>query len=406
MKHDLILSKTFTKGKGPTAIIIKGENYFALKLLAKQYARKIQCVYIDPPYNTKREFENYSDSLDSHTWCHFLKLRLEAVKPLVAVGGWVVIQISDAEIGNAVVTADQVLGKANRVNIIVVKMSNASGVKMVHAEYRLPKLKEYLIVYANGKSKLNEVEMLSTDIPSKRYNKKLVGITSKEIEFIRKALSYKKIPYETFNKVRDIVAKASLANASQKEIAAKANNIVGLFNSDTVLAFIKTINTKQHLYAYLSPQGKLVVAYMQYPKDLKMPSVQMLFSKGLIHPGDLWTEKNHTDSVSFEGKVTFKNGKKGEHLISKILRMYSREGDTILDMFGGSGTTSAVATKLGRNSIALEKGPQFETHMLPRLKSVITNKDNGGITKIVNYKGGGTIKAYELFVRKNETKQT
>ena len=101
-------------------------------------------------------------------------------------------------------------------------------------------------------------------------------------------------------------------------------------------------------------------------------------------------------SVSFEGDVDFPNGKKPEKLIQRVLDMSTTPGDLVLDSFLGSGTTAAVAQKMGRCWIGIEMGDHVYTHCIPRLQKVINGEDQGGITKAVNWHGGGGFKFYEL----------
>lgn len=129
-------------------------------------------------------------------------------------------------------------------------------------------------------------------------------------------------------------------------------------------------------------------------KDVSEEKDGNLYKKNL--QGTYWDFVGETKNLTKEGKVVFQNGKKSERLISRILTMATDRGELVLDSFLGSGTTAAVAHKMGRQYIGIELGNHCFTHCIPRLKSVIDNTDNNGITKDVNWQGGGGYKFYEL----------
>tara|TARA_B100001989_G_scaffold250762_1_gene228498 strand:+ start:1065 stop:1529 length:465 start_codon:yes stop_codon:yes gene_type:complete len=131
--------------------------------------------------------------------------------------------------------------------------------------------------------------------------------------------------------------------------------------------------------------------------ESKLPRCKFLFADQYleIHPGDFWSDIK-TTGLDNEGGVEFKNGKKPEKLLERIIKMCSDPGDLVLDSFAGSGTTGAVAHKLGRKWIMIELGEHCHTHIIPRLKNIIDGKDNGGITKNVNWSGGGGFKYSKL----------
>ena len=110
---------------------------------------------------------------------------------------------------------------------------------------------------------------------------------------------------------------------------------------------------------------------------------------------NIWNDISYL-SLGHEGGVDFKNGKKPESLIKRILEIATDEGDIVLDSFAGSGTTGAVAHKMGRRWIMVELGEHCHTHIIPRMKKVIAGTDQGGISKDVNWKGGGGFRYYRL----------
>ena len=140
-------------------MLIYGDNLLALKALEQDYAGKIKCIYIDPPYNTGSAFEHYDDNLEHSTWLSLMKPRLELLRNLLADEGVIFVQIDDNEQAYLKVLMDEVFGREGFVNNICVKMSETSGVKMMHVKKRLPKLKEYVLVYKKRNLLLHPIKI-------------------------------------------------------------------------------------------------------------------------------------------------------------------------------------------------------------------------------------------------------
>ena len=146
-----------------------------------------------------------------------------------------------------------------------------------------------------------------------------------------------------------------------------------------------------------TPQKKKYVIKKDYNPEAAQPRIKLLFADDYltIHPGDFWQDIK-TTGLDNEGGVDFRKGKKPEALIRRIIDMASNEGDWVLDSFAGSGTTGAVAHKMNRRWIMVELANHCFSHTIPRLKKVIDGDDAQGITKSVDWKGGGGFKFYEL----------
>ena len=154
-------------------MLIHGDNLLALKALEQKYTGKVKCIYIDPPYNTKSAFEHYNDNLEHSTWLSLMKSRLEILRKLLRDDGGIFVQIDDNEQAYLKVLMDEIFGRDKFLNTISVKMSEASGIKMTHASKRLPKIKEYILVYKKEDLVLNEVK-----IPKKTWdNEQTCSIT-------------------------------------------------------------------------------------------------------------------------------------------------------------------------------------------------------------------------------------
>lgn len=156
-------------------------------------------------------------------------------------------------------------------------------------------------------------------------------------------------------------------------------------------------NTLPSAFSIVTNQKKMYLIRGDFNHETRLSRCKILFADQYltVNPGDLWTDIK-TTGLDNEGVVDFKNGKKPERLLYRIIRMNTNPGDIVLDSFLGSGTTAAVAHKMNRRWIGIELGEHCYTHCIPRLKSVIDGADSSGISKQLNWQGGGGFKFYEL----------
>jgi len=165
--------------------IIKGNNLVVLHSLKKRYAGKVKCIYIDPPYNTGSDSFGYNDRFNHSTWLTFMKNRLVIAKELLCDDGVIFVQCDDNEQAYLKVLMDEIFGNHNFLNCVAVKMSEPSGIKMSHVEKRLPKLKEYILLYKKNIVKLNEMKIPKENWDDE-YKTVIVNLTKEELDFIKK----------------------------------------------------------------------------------------------------------------------------------------------------------------------------------------------------------------------------
>lgn len=393
-------------------MLIHGDNLLALKALEADFAGKIKCIYIDPPYNTGSAFEHYDDNVEHSKWLSLMKQRLEILKNLLSDEGCIFVQIDDNEQAYLKILMDEIFGRQNFVNCIAVKMSEASGVKMAHTDKRLPKLKEYILFY-----KKSEIPVLSPEkIPLENWNNEykhiLTNISDKDIYKLKSIICKNGNSENDIKDCNEILKKAKIETLTNyflknnipqnKQTEWKFQNaykIIQAVGSSSVFNLAKTQpKLEQDIATALSNTGLVYLYKVNFDINAKQPRVQVIFADDnlLQNPGDFWQDIKTTGAVANEGGVLFPNSKKPELLIKKILTMVTNEGDLILDSFLGSGTTAAVAHKMGRKWIGIELGDHCYTHCEPRLQKVVDGTDQGGISKAVNWKGGGGYKFYEL----------
>ena len=329
----------FIDNGGEMNFLIEGDNLAALKLLKKTHKGGIDIIYIDPPYNTGNEdfmyddcFVDSNDTFRHSKWLSFMEKRLRIAKQLLSRNGAIFISIDDNEQSTLKMLCDDVFDENNQVNTICIKMSELSGVKMSHINSRLPKLKEYCIVYAQNSDSLQikPIERNKIDDPekflqySKYYSKiildKTLPVEDWEIVSVNSYCKQNNIDIDTNEKL----LKFKLENADK--LVYRTNN-KSFSNIKCNKKLTKIISSQGHEYIWW--EGK-----------------QMLFLSDYIktYEGDLWTDIS-TINLNKEGDVDFPNGKKPLKLLQKILQMFP-DSLTILDFFAGSGTTGHAVMKL------------------------------------------------------------
>ncbi|MBV6479586.1 MAG: hypothetical protein HGGPFJEG_02372 [Ignavibacteria bacterium] len=377
-------------------MIIHGDNLLALKALLPEYEGKVKCIYIDPPYNTGNAFTDYDDNVEHSTWLSLMKPRLELLRLLLMNDGLIFVQIDDNEQAYLKILMDEVFGRENFITNICVKMSHLSGVKMSHVEKKLPKIKEYIMLYSinKDKNKINPIYIQTSWNESlERYNQFIVNIEENYKNWIVKPVRRVAIEQGIDLNSKEVFEKFLIENA--KSIFRTARN-----------RSLEVTGVRNKFYQVISARGLSKFVYND--EEVLFAIEKLIEIDGKLVPGnplgDIWLDIG-INNLHNEGGVDFRNGKKPEKLIERILTMSSEKGDLILDSFLGSGTTAAVAHKMNRKYIGIEMGDHAYTHCKVRLDKVIDGTDQGGISKTVEWKGGGAYKFYQLapsFITKDE----
>ena len=401
----------------------------ALKALEQEFSGKVKCIYIDPPYNTGNAFEHYDDGLEHSIWLGLMRDRLEIIKKLMANDGLIFIQIDDTEQAYLKILCDEVFGRINYVNTISVNMKNIAGASGGGEDKRLKKNIEYILVYSKDYEKLlplnsvynytlmsDVVENYRNEGKSWKYTsilfdagkKEYVGSTvdgdGNEIKIykrpnpifktVNQVMKDEKITEkEVYNKYFDKIFEAKDAQSSirQRVVEAKLN-----LNIEDDLVSIeytpKTGRNKNTIYEqfYRGDKSRLFA----WLRDIGCVIDGALYKANRM--GTYWDVTSSINNLTKEGDVIFPNGKKPEILIQKIFELCTNKGDLVLDSFAGSGTTGAVAHKMGRRWIMVELGDHIHTHIIPRLHKVIDGTDQGGISQAVSWQGGGGFRYYRL----------
>ena len=394
-------------------MLIHGDNLLALKSLEANYSGKIKCIYIDPPYNTGSAFDLYNDNLEHSIWLSLMKERLILLKKLLSDDGLIFIQIDDNEQAYLTVLMDELFGRKNHLNTICVKMSEATGVKMTHANKRLPKLKEYILVYKKTDILINQIKIPKEKWDSE-YKHLMININHDEINIIKNIMNMNNASDEDIKRSDNILKNVitqnieeyfkenKITNKKEKE-RFKYDNAwrilrdVATTEGAKSLADEKKKNNNGNYFLIKTKQNKIYLIKNKYNSDASQPRIKMLFADDylMINPCDLWLDIT-TTGLEAEGNVEFKNSKKPEKLIQRCIELSTQKGDYVLDSFLGSGTTVAVAHKMKRKWIGIEMGNQIYSHCKPRIDSIIDGLDKTGITNDVSWDKGGGYNFYEL----------
>lgn len=371
--------KAILKGEeqSPTHLLLEGDNYHALSVLNYTHAGKIDVIYIDPPYNTGNKdfiyndrFVDREDSFRHSKWLSFMAHRLRLVKNLLAQTGVIFISIDDNEQAHLRLLCDQIFGEENFVNCIAVKSSENSGVKMSHTEKKLPKIKEYLLVYARN---ANDMQFTPITVPksvdakkfnayAKYYSKIILNPKDNaenwEIISIKKYLKDKKIRIKN----NDELTQFKLKNAER--VVYRTNNA-----TLAKMAFVtKTAKV-------ISPTG------LEY---IWWEGKQMLFLSDYTEESlcDQWTDISTINlNKEMVGLPSFSNGQKPIALIDRVIKVATQnKSATILDFFAGSGTTGHAVLNLnardgGNRQFILctnNENKIAEDVTYPRIKKVIS----------------------------------
>lgn len=366
----LIENPKFSYGDAESGnMLIHGDNLLALKALEADYSGRVKCIYIDPPYNTGNAFEHYDDGVEHSIWLSLMRERLELLHKLLAKDGSIWISIDDDEQAYLKVLMDEIFGRRNFINNVIweKKYSPQNDAKWLSDSH------DFIMVYAKNKDIWRPNLLPRSEEMNNRYKN-----PDNDPRGIWKTSDFS---VRTYNKNSDY------------PVTLPSGRIVYPPKSRCwVTSKERFEELKSDNRIWFGANGDSVPAVKKFLTEVKDGTTAMTIWK--------YTEVGHNQDAKKEVK-TFNSVNvfatpKPERLIERILTLGSNPGDLVLDSFLGSGTTAAVAHKMGRRWIGVELGEHAITHCYPRLKQVVDGTDQGGISKALNWKGGGGFKFYEL----------
>ena len=400
-------------------MLIHGDNLIALQSLQQDFAGRVKCIYIDPPYNTGSAFEYYDDGLEHSEWLQMMAPRLRLLRNLLSDDGSIWIQIDDEEQAYLKVMCDEIFGRQNFVNMISVNMKNIAGASGGGEDRRLKKNYDLLDTFRAAYD-YEEISELVTRYKEEGISWKYTSVFLDEGEkqYIASTVDGDGNEIKIFEHknyiLKSIGQVAKDESITEKEVYYRyAGRIIRTTMPQSsirprVMKKLQEMDYSNDLISieYVPKTGKNKgTVYTQYYKGDKYNLFAWLSDvleekDGVYYKktmqGTYWDCTAGTKNLTKEGKVEFPNGKKPESLIERILSMTTTEGELVLDSFLGSGTTAAVAQKMNRKWIGIELGEHAYSHCKIRLDRVISGEDTGGISKDINWKGGGGYHFYEL----------
>ena len=354
--------------------LIFGDNLLALKALEQEYTGKVKCVFIDPPYNTGSAFEHYEDGLEHSIWLSLLKERLSILRALLSADGSIWISIDDNEMAYLKVLLDEIFGRSNFIATIIWEKRKTRENRRVFSFKH-----DFILVYAKNKPAFDSVRnaLPLTDEIKSRYKNPDNDYRGpwQSISALAQAGHGTKSQFYT------------LVTPSGRELSPPAGNCWRY--------------TKQRMEKEIADNriwfGKTGENVPRIKKFLSESSDQGVTPETIWYADDVGTTdsaRKHINDI-FNKKLTF-DTPKPEELISRIIHIATNPGDIVIDSFAGSGSTGTAAHKMGRRWIMVELGEHCHTHIIPRLQKVIDGEDQGGISKSVNWQGGGGFRYYKL----------
>ncbi|WP_017182132.1 MULTISPECIES: site-specific DNA-methyltransferase [Sphingomonadaceae] len=380
-------------------MLIKGDNLLALKALEQDYAGKIKCVYVDPPFNTGAAFDHYDDGLEHSIWLSLMRQRLEIIRNLLTADGAIFVHLDDNEADYCKVLMDEIFGRKNFISRLTVEARAPSAFSTVNPG--VFKASEYILWYARDRGEFSENSGRVKRDPDYAYGKWLSNPEALPSEWRLESLAdvYDLQPPGRSRHPRTMLERFNsfiIENASRIcRLASISDTGAGQAIVDLKRKSLKNPGIVHHMQREGDLDDVFVLDGQQlifYGKNVVEIDGERTASRLLTN---IWTDIAW-EGIANEGGVRFPKGKKPERLLRRCIELTSNPGDLILDSFAGSGTTGAVAHKMGRRWIMVEIGDQADTHIVPRLNKVIDGEDLGGITKAVDWKGGGGFRYFTL----------
>ena len=383
-------------------MLIHGDNLLALKALEAKYAGQVKCVYIDPPFNTGQAFDNYDDNMEISMWLNLMYRRLEIIHKLMAKNGTLFVHMDDGYLAYLTIMLDEIFGRNNRLYLVTFKQGAATGHKAINPGCITNT--NYVLIYAKSKSDWSPNRVYTKRDRDTRYGKFIINVDSpyqewkittlaeafaknlkEDLATARKIIKYNPAMIEKFV----IEHSHSVIRTARPDVKSVGKNVVekieeSKHNPDVVLYLNRDDAPDMYFI-----NGERIIFYSNKTKDI---NGEVVTAEPLT---TLWDDIL-SNNLHNEGGVKFPKSKKPEHLIKRVLEIATNPGDLVLDSFLGSGTTAAVAHKMNRRYIGIEMGDHAYTHCKTRLDKVIDGEDEGGISKAVDWQGGGGYRFYEL----------
>lgn len=357
-------------------ILIHGDNLLALKALESKYAGKVKCIYIDPPYNTGYAFEHYDDNMEHSIWLQLMRSRLQVLRFLLHETGTIWISLDDNEAHYLKVLCDEIFGRKNFIADVAWEKADSPRMdaKLFSTRY------DHTLVYAKNIDVVQINQVVTDEVPE-HYNK----VSEDGRKYYLKPLRY--MGAEDSREARPNLYFPITAPDGTEVYPIRNDGTDGRWRWAK-----EKVESSPELLEWVNGRNGWSVYYRIFANEFSTRPPETLWS--YQYAGSNRNAKAEIKAL-FKGDKSF-DTPKPEKLIEVILNIATNPGDLVLDSFLGSGTTAAVAHKMGRHYIGVEMGAHAYTHCKVRLDKVISGTDKGGITKSTNWQSGGGYRFYEL----------
>lgn len=353
--------------------LIFGDNLLALKALEREYSGKVKCIFIDPPYNTGSAFTHYDDGIEHSLWLGLMRDRVEILHTLLSEEGVLWITIDDNEAHYLKVMCDEIFGRSNFVCSIAWEKDQAR-----HNDAVISGAHDHILLYAKNLSIWKKIRNL---LPRDEANNTRYKNPDNDSRgpWLQGACSTAKSGTEK--------NRYPIQLPSGRLVTPPPGNYWRFAEST-----LKKAQDEDRVY--YGKDGDRLPIIKSYLSEVQQGFVPKTWWTAVEVGSNQSAKRDHLRKL-LTGIEPFSTPKP-EGLLERIIHISSNEGDLVLDSFAGSGTTGAVAHKMGRRWIMIELGEHCHTHIIPRLKKVIDGEDKGGVTESTGWQGGGGFRYYKL----------
>ena len=350
--------------------VVHSDNLLGLKALVSEYENKVKCCYIDPPYNTGSAFEQYDDGLEHSKWLSLMRDRLLIIRSLLREDGSLWVSIDDRECHYLKVVLDEIFGRRNFITTVIWRKNYSPKSTAKH----LSEDHDYILIYAKNAEIWRPNQMNRSEKQNAAY---------------KNPDNDSRGPWKPGDlSARNYYSKGTypIKTPSGRLIPGPPNKNYWRVEED------KFWNMAKDNRIWWGRDGGSIPQIKRFLSEVK---------EG-VTPQTFWSHEDvgHTQEAKQESIALFADQAfatpKPERLLERIISLASNPNDIVLDSFAGSGTTGAVAHKMGRRWIMIELGEHAITHIIPRLRKVVDGSDGGGITETADWKGGGGFRFLHL----------
>ncbi|NUQ51389.1 MAG: site-specific DNA-methyltransferase [Phycisphaerales bacterium] len=396
--------------------LIQGDNLLALKALEAEFAGKIKCVYIDPPFNTGQAFEHYDDGLEHSTWLAMMAARIELIHRLLSPEGVLFVHLDQEENHYLKVMLDELFCRYNFLGQVAYERSGVSGIGQGGSF--LVNTHEYILCYARDRAKFQVADNRgATPLEAKdmkRYSRVFVspGSRTEVARFIAPSTGEPVVIYQHHGEKIDTISLRRFEERQDEILAEYITHFPKIFRNTSIQAENEFqtrilshcgdgLFSADYLVSRGKREGQQITAYYLNGQVFAWLADTAEVRDGQVVKtnklSDFWSHAELPKAdLANEGGVDFRRGKKPEVLLKRLLDLVTSPGDWVLDSFAGSGTTGAVAHKMGRRWIMVEIGEHCDSHIVPRLKKIIDGQDASGVTETTGWRGGGGFRYSRL----------